>query len=177
MAQPSQTAPLKALDGAGYQNVNPADTTASQNGSIEQNLPSRIKPNRAVSSKSSVRPPGQILTGRQEHCKPHISLLDLHADTAQTSSENSSPRRSHMRLRNLRLRPPYNDLVPPSSQTMEKWLQLTPTFPFFVTSSSTMSVTSRSWTRQGRKNFGKTSYKWYEHGKGHVRDRSRSKYC
>ena len=160
MAQPSETAPVKALDGAVHQNVNPADIAASQNGSIEQNLPSRIKPNRTASFKSSVPPPGQILTGRQEHCKPHSSLMDFHADSPQISSENSSPPRSRMRLRNLRLRPPYNDLVPPSSQTMEKWLQLTPTFLFFVTSSSTMSVTSRSWTKQGRKSFGKTSYKW-----------------
>lgn len=61
--------PVKALDGTieplnGLLGLSPQRST--DNASLEQSL-TRLKPSRKLSSRQL--PPGQILTGRQEHCE------------------------------------------------------------------------------------------------------------
>ena len=82
MADISKDTPVKSLDGT-IQPLNGSLASApksSSNASLEQKLPSRPKPNRTVSSKKSLPRPGQILTGRQEHCQ-----LSVHGGSYTTN--------------------------------------------------------------------------------------------
>ena len=69
MVELSRELPVKALDGS----VQPLDRAVSispspaNNGSTEHDLPKRVKQS-SMSSKISIPPAGQILTGKQEHC-------------------------------------------------------------------------------------------------------------
>ena len=71
--------PVKALDGSVHE-VNGGITSNSHpmaNASLTQGLPSRPKPPSTGSSTLSAPPPGQLLTGKQEHCKPAKQLSSL----------------------------------------------------------------------------------------------------
>ena len=71
MGELDKDAPVKALDGT-VQSLNGSLNPSAQsikNASLEQTLPTRLKPTRTTSSRKDkdTPPPGQILTGRQEH--------------------------------------------------------------------------------------------------------------
>ena len=71
MASLSKETPVKSLDGQ-IKPLNSSLASApklSGNASLEQTLPSRLKSHGTSSSKDSIPPSGQILTGKQEHCQ------------------------------------------------------------------------------------------------------------
>lgn len=77
MVELTKGTPVKALDGT-VQPLGAAPNIILQprnNGSTEYDLPTRVKQS-STSSTNSVPQPGQILTGKQEHCEssvpPHI---------------------------------------------------------------------------------------------------------
>lgn len=69
MAELTKGMPVKALDGSvntldGARNIVPEPAS---NGSTEYDLPRRVKQS-STSSSNFIPQPGQILTGKQEHC-------------------------------------------------------------------------------------------------------------
>lgn len=153
---------VKSLDGTVKQaDAGPNSVSKPQS---ETPLPLRPRNGFGVSSEDSVPPPGQQLTGKQEHCELGPSVgqsRNTEADIIQISSESSYHSKLSMRSPSLPQRPLCRDSVPRSDPNLEKSPQSTPTSHSFATSLFTMSATSHFWIRRERRNSGKTSFKWW----------------
>lgn len=131
-------------------------------------LPERPKNATQPHSSASQPPPGQTLTGKQEHCEwqhtrdiPSIAhVIYLHQDL-QTSSVSSYRSKSTMRYPSLLPPPLSNVSVLPSDRIMARSPPWIPTCPFYATSSFIMSEISPSSIRQEKKSSGRISFRWY----------------
>lgn len=109
-------------------------------------------------------PPGQILTGKQEHCKTSPSLLPatllLTTTKKQTSNASCSTVKSAAKSPNSTPPQPYDDSALRSDLNSARLPRSTRNFRFCATFLCTMCAISRFWTRLTRRSFGKINYKW-----------------
>lgn len=115
--------------------------------------------------------PGQILTGKQEHCKSPAtrfslfpSLRSLISTPSQTSSASSSPVKSAKKYPSSTPPPHSSASAPPFDRNSARLRQSTQNCPSCAISSFTMFAISHSSIRRARRSSGRISFKsWVLH--------------